>query len=70
MKQTLLLIVAVALVWCASTPKVVPNSPEAAAALDAAIRKAAGKRKFFVAKQLEENKLPSKRGKNHGRTCQ
>ena len=58
MQKTILMIVAVALVGCASTPevvsnspeakaaaeaKVVPNSPEAAAAIESAIRKAAGK---------------------------
>jgi len=44
MKQLLLICAAVALVGgCASTPKVVPNSPEAKAAIEAAIRKAAKK---------------------------
>ena len=38
MQKTILMIVAVALVGCASTPKVIPNSPLAAAALNAAIR--------------------------------
>ena len=39
MKQILLMIAVVALVGgCASTPKVVPNSPEAKAAIEAAIR--------------------------------
>ena len=42
MKQ-LLLIIAVVAGGCASTPKVVPNSPEAKAAIEAAIRKAAKK---------------------------
>ena len=42
MKQ-LLLICAVVVGGCASTPKVVPNSPEAKAAIEAAIRKAAKK---------------------------
>lgn len=42
MKQ-LLLICAVVAGGCASTPKVVPNSPEAKAAIEAAIRKAAKK---------------------------
>jgi hypothetical protein len=40
MKQLLLICAVVALVGgCASTPKVVPNSPEAEAAIEAAIRK-------------------------------
>ena len=44
MKQILLICAVVALVGgCASTPKVVPNSPEAKAAIEAAIRKAAKK---------------------------
>jgi len=44
MKQLLLICAVVALVGgCASTPKVVPNSPEAKAAIEAAIRKAAKK---------------------------
>ena len=44
MKQILLMIAVVVLVGgCASTPKVVPNSPEAKAAIEAAIRKAAKK---------------------------
>ena len=55
MQKTILMIVAVALVGCASTttenptppvvstPKVVPNSHKAAAAIETAIRKAAGK---------------------------
>ena len=43
MKQILLICAVVALVGgCASTPKVVPNSPEAKAAIEAAIREAAG----------------------------
>jgi Leucine-rich repeat (LRR) protein len=43
-KQILLICAVVALVeGCASTPKVVPNSPEAKAAIEAAIRKAAKK---------------------------
>ena len=44
MRYFLLMIVMVVLVGgCASTPKVVPNSPEAKAAIEAAIRKAAKK---------------------------
>ena len=44
MKHFLLICAVVALVGgCASTPKVVPNSPEAKAAIEAAIRKAAKK---------------------------
>ena len=44
MKQLLLICAVVALVGgCASTPKVVPNSPEAKAAIEAAIREAAEK---------------------------
>ena len=44
MKQLLLICAVVALAGgCASTPKVVPNSPEAKAAIEAAIRKAAKK---------------------------
>ena len=44
MKQLLLICAVVALVGgCASTPKVVPNSPEAKAAIEVAIRKAAKK---------------------------
>ncbi len=44
MKQLLLICAVVALVGgCASTPKVVPNSPEAKAAIEAAIREAAKK---------------------------
>ena len=39
MKQILLMIAVVALVGCASTPKVVPNSPEAKEPIEAAIRK-------------------------------
>ena len=41
-KAFLLLAMAVVLVGCASAPKVVPNSPEAKAAIEAAIREAAG----------------------------
>tara|TARA_A100001037_G_scaffold171162_1_gene153737 strand:- start:858 stop:1217 length:360 start_codon:yes stop_codon:yes gene_type:complete len=43
-KQLLLILAVVVLVGgCASTPKVIPNSPEAKAAIEAAIRKAAKK---------------------------
>jgi uncharacterized protein YcfL len=43
MRHFLLMIALVALVGCASTTKIIPNSPEAAAAIEAAIRKAAKK---------------------------
>ena len=44
MKQILVICAVVALVGgCASTPKVIPNSPEAKAAIEAAIRKDAKK---------------------------
>jgi len=71
MQKTILMIVAVAVVGCASTPEIVPNSPEAKAAIEAAIRKAANKPTGELTKadfeklaklNLDGNKLTSVRG--------
>ena len=54
MKQILLICAVVALMGgCASTPKVVPNSPEAKAAIEVAIRRAAEKPTAIVLSSKE-----------------